>query len=81
MSERLVKSGEEESHDHHELTDDLPKEHQSHHDHRDNVDLEDLVVDTQHMVDDLGEWFSQSQLDWTPEEHPDHQNLTTVNGK
>ena len=60
MSERLAGA---ESHDHQELTDDLPRSHQSHHDHRDNVHLEDLVTDTQHMVDDLGEWFSQAQLD------------------
>ena len=60
MSERLAGT---ESHDHQELTDDLPRSHQSHHDHRDNVDLEDLVTDTQHMVDDLGEWFSEAQLD------------------
>ena len=52
MSERL----EAESHDHHELTDSLPRSHESHHDHSDNVDLVDLVTDTEHMVDDLGEW-------------------------
>ena len=60
MSERLA---EEDSHDHQELTEGLPSSHQGHHDHRDNVDLEDLVTDTEHMVDDLGEWFSQAQLD------------------
>ena len=52
MSEML----EKESHDHHEMTDTLPSHHRSHHDHSDNVDLEDLVTDTEHMIDDAGEW-------------------------
>ena len=44
------------------------------------------VADSALLTDSCGEGcpqcsFSQSQLDWTPEEHPDHQNLTTVNGK
>ena len=52
MSERL----EEESHDHHEMPDSLPSGHRIHHDHSDNVDLQDLVTDTEHMMDDLGEW-------------------------
>ena len=47
---------EKESHDHHEMTDTLPSHHLSHHDHSDNVDLEDLVTDTEHMIDDAGEW-------------------------
>lgn len=52
MSERL----QEESHDHHEMTDNLPTSHRAHHDHSDNVDMVDLVTDTEHMIDDLGEW-------------------------
>ena len=59
MSERQSS----ETHDHGELTENVPKSHEAHHDHSDNVDMLDLVTDTQHMVDDLGEWWSQSQLD------------------
>jgi len=56
MSERV------EHHDHHDKQKDLPPEHIQHHDHSDNIDMADLVADTEHMVDDL-EWYTKAELE------------------
>ena len=44
MSERA-----ETDHDHSELVDSVPASHREHHDHSDNVDMRDLVTDTEHL--------------------------------
>ena len=35
------------------IDDHLVHRHANHHDHSDNIDLADLVLDTEHMLDDL----------------------------
>ena len=60
MSERV-----EDNHDHSDLVNNVPDSHQRHHDHSDSVDVVDIVTDTEHMVDDLGEFtlYTKTQLD------------------
>ena len=36
--------------------------HSNHHDHSDNIDLADLVLDTEHMLDDL-DIYTERELD------------------
>ena len=55
MSERA-------EHDHTEHQKDLPEDHATHHDHSDNIDVADLVTDTEHMLDDLGDWYTKDEL-------------------
>jgi hypothetical protein len=50
-------------HKHGEDRTDLPPEHAVHHDHSDNIDLADLVVDEEHLVDDLGGIYTKAELD------------------
>eukprot|EP00092_Neocalanus_flemingeri_P009231 GFUD01009936.1.p1 GENE.GFUD01009936.1~~GFUD01009936.1.p1 ORF type:complete len:192 (+),score=52.27 GFUD01009936.1:352-927(+) len=54
---------ERSEHDHSEQEKDLPPGHGEHHDHSDNIDVADLVVDTEHMVDDLGDWYTKAELE------------------
>jgi len=56
MSERA-------EHDHSEHQKDLPEDHATHHDHSDNIDVADLVTDTEHMLDDLGDWYTKDELE------------------
>lgn len=56
MSERA-------DHDHGDEEKDLPPDHVLHHDHSDNIDVADLVTDTEHMVDDLGDWYTKEELE------------------
>ena len=44
MSERA-----ETDHDHAKLVEVVPASHREHHDHSDNVDMRDLVTDTEHL--------------------------------
>lgn len=50
-------------HQHGEERADLPPEHTVHHDHSDNIDLVDLVIDEEHLVDDLGGIYTKKELD------------------
>lgn len=55
MSERVnehVQGGVDE-HVHGQDRNDLPTGHEAHHDHSDNIDVADLVLDTEHILDDL----------------------------
>lgn len=56
MSERA------DDHVHGEERTDLPPGHANHHDHSDNIDLADLVLDTEHMLDDL-DIYTERELD------------------
>ena len=50
-------------HNHGEDRTDLPAGHKSHHDHSDNIDMADLVIDEEHIIDDLGGMYTKAELD------------------
>lgn len=51
------------NHDHSDQQKDIPEGHEIHHDHSDNIDVVDLVTDTEHLVDDLGDWYTKAELE------------------
>merc|ERR1719347_572818 len=60
MSER---DGSQEEHIHGEDREDLPPGHKKHHDHSDNIDVADIVVDEEHLKDDLGDIYTIKELE------------------
>ena len=46
----------------HQLIDSFANRHTNHHDHSDNIDLADLVLDTEHILDDL-DIYTERELD------------------
>jgi len=50
-------------HQHGEDRTDLPPGHKKHHDHSDNLDVADLVVDEEHLVDDMEGIYTKKELE------------------
>jgi len=86
MSERV-----DQEHDHSEHVKELPDGHGDHHDHSDNIDVVDLVTDIEHIIDDIGDLYTKTELetmnvdekvftwfsahDWDADEHLDGVEL------